>query len=501
MIIPPELLERFRVLSLERLGRVETSWNRLVFEGGGADDLVRPMLREIHTVKGDAAIVGAHEVAQLCQKLEDLLELAEKRDFEISEDCELVGTMAIQFVGMLLRLKPGAPSGLDLDGFVRQVDDVTREARTLPAPPRRRMPRRTGPNPERNEEEIRARLATAATTVFVEYLSARGVTSRSRLRDAWTTLRRELVRLEVTELDPLIERHVEPIREQAALLGKDVDIQLDLAPAAVSPRVATAIDVAVLHLLRNAIDHGIEPPHERGSKPAQGIVHVRTAIVGPRLEIVVEDDGRGIQLPEVRAKAIANGLLDPTSEITEAGLLDLLFAPGFTTKPRVTELSGRGIGMDAVRTAITRVGGQVRIETSPTGTRVTATTPTVMRQLPVHRFTAPNGVAIAISARWTASIETVTDDAVDPLHLLQLAAAKRPTSDVAQPSRDLGLCLRWGFLDCKLRASSEPQLMIAERICPTPDDYPLEIVTVDGQETLLVRPEHVLDLSHKRGVA
>ena len=82
--------------------------------------------------------MGFHEVRELCQKLEDLLEITEELELQISEDLELVVTMAIQLVGMLLRLKPGMTAGLDLGGFVRQVDDVLRETRMLPPPQRRR---------------------------------------------------------------------------------------------------------------------------------------------------------------------------------------------------------------------------------------------------------------------------------------------------------------------------------------------------------------------------
>jgi two-component system chemotaxis sensor kinase CheA len=502
MNLPPEFLERFRVLSLERVGRVENAWNRLVHEDE-AEGLVRQMLREVHTLKGDASVVGAHEVLLLCQKLEDLLEVAEELRFEISEDLELVVTMAIQFLGMLLRMKAGAMTGLDLAGFVRQVEEVLRETRTIPIAPRLRRTTHRGTTSDapidRLSEPTRQRLAAAATTVFLEYLSARGTTSRTRLRGVWTTMRQELARMEVAELGPLLERHVASAHELARGLGKRAAIELELASTRVAPRVAEAVDIAVLHLIRNAIDHGIEPPAERvrAGKPEQGRVSVRATPRDANIEISVEDDGGGIDLAAVRATAIASGLLDAASTIDDAALSILVFEPGLSTRANVTQLSGRGVGMDVVKSTVSSVGGQVRIATSPSGTTVTLVVPALVRHLHAYQFLAPGGaVSLAVSARWTPSIESSIGDAIDPLHTIQLFGSSRQTSvEPPKPVREVAVRLRWGFLEVNLRAATEPRLVTAERICSTPDDHPVEVVVIDGQETLLLRPEHVTELA------
>ena len=507
-MIPEELLERFRTLSLERIGRVEAMWNGLV-QNIGVDEAARQINRDVHTLKGDAAIVGFFEVQILCQKLEDLLQLAEEMHYEISEDFELVVTMAIQFVGMLLRKKRGsAMTGLDLPGFVRQVDDVLRESRALPVSTRgggRRAGSRSAP-PEslrdRVSEVTRQRLATAATAAFLEYLSARGVSSRSRLRSVWTTLKQELIRMQFTELAPLLEYHAQAAAELASGVGKRLSLQLERSNACVDPRVAEAIDVAVVHVMRNAIDHGIEPPAVRAAagKLENGMLRVRVAETSGAIEIAIEDDGRGIDLAAVRAKGIERGLLkaEHADEATDAELIELVFQPGFSTKGSVTDLSGRGVGMDAVRSALSRVGGSVRLKTKPTGTTVTLTVPAPLRHIPVYHFLAPGGsVALAVLARWTPSLDPMPPaDAIDPLHTIQLFGSSRQTSvQPPMPIRDLGLRLRWGFLEVSLRSSTEPRLVTAERICPTADDYPVEVISIEGQETLMLRPEHISELA------
>jgi len=507
-MIPEELLERFRTLSLERVGRVEAMWNGLV-QNVDADESARQIARDVHTLKGDAAIVGFFEVQILCQKLEDLLQLAEEMHYEISEDFELVVTMAIQFAGMLLRKKRGsAMTGLDLPGFVRQVDDVLRESRALPLSPRGRA-RRAGGRPaapeaarDRVSEITRQRLATAATSAFLEYLSARGVSSRARLRSVWQTLKQELIRMQFTELAPLLEYHAQAAADLASSVGKRLSLQLERSNACIDPRVAEAIEVAVVHVMRNAVDHGIEAPAARAAagKPENGMLRVRVAETSGAIEISIEDDGRGIDLAAVRAKGIERGLLDAkrATEATDAELIELVFQPGFSTKGAVTDLSGRGVGMDAVRSALARVGGSVRIKARETGTTVTLAVPAPLRHLPVYHFLAPGGsVALAVLARWTPSMDPMPPpEAIDPLHTIQLFGSSRHSAvNPPTPIRDLGLRLRWGFLEVSLRSATEPRLVTAERICPTPDDYPVEVVMVEGQETLMLRPEHISELA------
>jgi len=169
-----------------------------------------------------------------------------------------------------------------------------------------------------------------------------------------------------------------------------------------------------------------------------------------------------------------------------------------STKTRATELSGRGVGMDAVKTAIERVGGKIRIVTSSAGTTVAITVRALVRHLNAYQFLAPGAaVSLAVSARWTPAIElSRAADSIDPLHAIQLFGKTRQTAvGMTMPLRHLSIRLRWGFLEVSLRAATEPRLVTAERVCPTAEDHPIEVIIVDGVETLLIRPEHVSELA------
>jgi two-component system sensor histidine kinase and response regulator WspE len=123
------------------------------------------------------------------------------------------------------------------------------------------------------------------------------------------------------------------------------------------------------HLLRNAIDHGIEPPEERLAigKPEEGTIRLEAAHTGGMLSITVSDDGRGVELERMRQKVLSKQLTTPemAASLTEAELMEFLFLPAFSTKEQVTEISGRGVGLDVVHDMAHQVGGTVRAVSEP----------------------------------------------------------------------------------------------------------------------------------------
>ncbi len=502
--LPESILARFRTLSLERIGRVESIWNALL-QGAGGEEAVREMSRDLHTLKGDAKVVGFDDVHVLAHKLEELVALAGQFEYRVSEDFELVVTMATQFASMLLRKKTTGNGGIDLDGFVRQVDDVLRESlviRKARSTPARAAFVPADPATDRLSAETRGRLAASASEAFLEYLAARHPGSRTRLRRIWQTLRHELSRMGATELAPLLERQRHAGEALAAELGKKVELVNEANEVRLEPRVAEAVDVAVLHLVRNAIDHGIERPEVRAAagKPRAGRIRMRGEETAGNLLVSVEDDGAGLDVEAVRAAAVERGVLAEGRAVTAEVLAELVFQPGFTTRATVSDVSGRGVGLDAVKAGLTKVGGVVRLATRPGhGTTITLVVPAPVRQLRVFQFLAPGGALnLAVSARWTPTVVSSTAYAIDPLEAMQLVIGSRQTLAGTPPPRQLAMRLRWGFLEVPIRIGSEPVLATAERVCPTADDYPLEVVVIDGVEALLLRPEHVAERAARR---
>lgn len=485
MELPQEIVARFRQLTLERLLAVEHAWS-LLAQGQGDAAVERELHRHVHTLKGDSRVVGFSDVNLLCQKLEDLLFFAAQRSYQVPDDVDVMVTMALQFITMLVRKKVGASlGGIDLAGFCRQLDDVLITSRATPLPRVERLTPRE--DAAATHDAGTPKLAVAATQVFVESLRAADAEAAARLRGLWRTLSHELRALDAVSLEGLLAPHLSAASSLAAELQKTVMVQQHVAEARVSRDAAEAIGAAVLHALTNAVDHGIELPQARlaaGKNPA-GSVTVRAREVQHAVELKVEDDGAGVDLDLVLARAKEERLLEGRFP-TEEALLELLFHPGFSTRSAVTSSSGRGIGLDAVRAAMTRVGGTVRLSsTRGRGTQVVLRVPQVVGATAVVRFSVPGArFALAVPATWS-----VSEGGVEPMDLLAQLGVGRGGGASAEAVRSLQL-QRGGMRVCVM-ATSAPVAATAERLCPTPEEEPLEVVAVAGVELLLVRPERL----------
>ncbi|UQA59340.1 ATP-binding protein [Polyangium aurulentum] len=492
--LPPELVARFRGIALERLERVESRWAELL-RGEGEPDLSIEVQQELHTLKGEAKMMGFAGVATLCHALEGLVSAAEARSFSVPEDVDLVATMAIRFMVVLLRKKDASPgAGMDVDGFVRQIEEVMAEL--PPVTPSRtfeprisQRPAAIVEGPDRISRATQQRLAEAAARAFLEHLAARR--ARPRLFAVYAGLRDTLVSLSAVPLDARLVRHEEAARALANDLGKQIDVVFEAGEVRARADVVEALEVAVLHTLRNAIDHGIEPPEARcgAGKSAQGTVRVSARQIEDVVEVRVEDDGAGVDLEAVRARAIDLGIVaeDRAATMLPEALGELVFRPGLSTRTEVTDVSGRGIGLDAVRAAIARVGGRISVSTrAGAGTAVVVRVPQPGCRIPVVCFEARGAdvlFAVAGGAGTLVGPEAEAE-AADPMDLLDIAAP----FDAASGEGTRVAVVR-GLERFVFHAGGPPRQSVADRVCPTSDDCPVEIVMIDEIEAVLLRPE------------
>jgi two-component system chemotaxis sensor kinase CheA len=345
VILPDALLARFRAVAFERLERVDATWVALT-HGSAPPNAEEQLFRELHTLKGDARVVGFADVAVLCQRLEDLLTAARQRRYRVHEDVDIVVTMAIQFVGMLLRKRSGvARSGIDLDGFIAQIEQVLSEwlRRSSEAPDGavQMRPQLSFDEPEGSPAAARARLSVVATTVYLEHLRASG-RSRARLREVWDVLSREIVDFEALPVAPLIARHTAASAELARELGKSVAIVADAGDLRVTKEVFNVLSTAILHGIRNAIDHGLElsAARERAGKPRLPTLRVSLHPRDDLLELEVADDGAGIDFEAVREVAARRGLA-PAQWLGVAGPSELAEMLSTQCGPRQSDWAAR----------------------------------------------------------------------------------------------------------------------------------------------------------------
>ena len=183
---------------------------------------------------------------------------------------------------------------------------------------------------------------------------------------------------------PLFQRMSRIVREAAQATGKEVRLVADGADTEVDKTVIERLADPLTHMIRNSVDHGLEMPEERltKGKDPTGIVHLLAAHRSGRVIIEVRDDGAGIDRGRVRQKAIENGLIDEDAALSDSEIDNLLFMPGFSTAKEVSNLSGRGVGMDVVKRSIQSLGGRISITSTPNiGTTLTISLPLTLAVL------------------------------------------------------------------------------------------------------------------------
>jgi chemotaxis protein histidine kinase CheA/CheY-like chemotaxis protein len=206
---------------------------------------------------------------------------------------------------------------------------------------------------------------------------------------------RRLLRAAEEQLDRILRLQLQPLRgslppppryarELGRSLKREVEVVVEGEDTRLDRRIARELDDALLHLVRNAVDHGIESPEVREGrgKPRAGRLRLRASATGARVRLEIADDGAGIDSKRVRQQAVHAGILDAAAAaaLGRDELLRLLFAPGFSTRRKVSEVSGRGVGLDVVASAVNRVGGEVFLSSEPRqGTTVALEVPVARR--------------------------------------------------------------------------------------------------------------------------
>lgn len=190
-----------------------------------------------------------------------------------------------------------------------------------------------------------------------------------RLDSISDELREEVMRLRMVPVAGVFRKHVRTVRDLSANLGKRARLELVGDDTELDKLLVEAVDEPLMHLVRNAVDHGLEAPDARAAagKPAEGVVRLAAAHRGNQVEIRVSDDGKGLDPAKLRAKAVEKGVIrqDEADNMDDADARMLIFRAGFSTAAQVSEVSGRGVGMDVVRTTIVqKLKGSIDVEST-----------------------------------------------------------------------------------------------------------------------------------------
>ncbi|ENN95572.1 CheA signal transduction histidine kinase [Methanocaldococcus villosus KIN24-T80] len=205
----------------------------------------------------------------------------------------------------------------------------------------------------------------------------------NRLSMLINELQEEVMAMRMVPVSYVFNRFPRMVRDLAKALNKEVELIMEGTDIELDRTVLDELAEPLVHLIRNAIDHGIEPPEEREKlgKPRKGRLRLAAIRERDHVNIIVEDDGRGIDPEKVKKKAIERGLIteEEAKKMSDHEIINLIFLPGFSTKEQVSEVSGRGVGMDVVKTKIESLGGSVVVYSEKgKGTRVVLKLPLTM---------------------------------------------------------------------------------------------------------------------------
>ena len=211
--------------------------------------------------------------------------------------------------------------------------------------------------------------------------------------------------LRMLPVKPLVQKLQRVVRDTAKALGKEVEFKVNGEQMEIDKSVLDRLADPLIHILRNAVDHGLELPVDRtkSGKSTEGTVELSFLNEGNHLVIEVKDDGKGINGDVLRKKAIEKRLISEGEALTEKQLVNLIFHPGFSTKTETSEISGRGVGMDVVKTNVEKIGGHVDIST------VVGTGSTFKLQIPLSLAVVDGLVVTSESSRFVVPLSQVQE--------------------------------------------------------------------------------------------
>ncbi|EAQ82569.1 two-component system sensory/regulatory protein-like (Che family protein) [Blastopirellula marina DSM 3645] len=437
-----ELVAEFVIESNEHLANVESQL--LAIEAGGASvdvDLVNTVFRAIHSIKGAAGFLGLRNINDLSHSLENVLN--KLRNLELVPNSAMTDVMlraSDQLRSMINDIDNS--NNMPIADFVEQLDQiavggaptaaatVTETVATTaavdeaapieiapPTPVAETPPVVAEPAPiakaasEEHRPEVSANVEAnirvpvsvldrlmnltgelvLCRNQVIQAISCRNDSGleavASGLDQVTSELQDAVMQTRMQPIGSVFNRFIRVVRDLGAKLGKECNLQIDGKEVEVDKSIIEAIGDPMTHLIRNSMDHGLETPQKRvaADKSPSGQINLRAYHQAGKVRIEIEDDGQGINPAILKEKAVSKGVItqDQADQMSDRDAVRLIFHAGFSTAEKLTDVSGRGVGMDVVRSNIEKLGGTVDVEsTIGRGTNILITLPLTLAIIP-----------------------------------------------------------------------------------------------------------------------
>ena len=407
-----ELLREFIAESQEHLQNIEQGV--LALEASPSDaNTLNSIFRAFHTFKGGAGFLNLTAIQTLAHELESLLDLARQQKLAITpalinlilEGGDTLRQFMLEIGVRLAGEEPAGPITVPtlhlLEAIRAALAGTTVSAETLPtaavgerpaAAPGETLSAAPGAGPEPSNAKTGAITAAIkvdtvkldslvdqmgelviAQSLVVQNADLQGVQSEQLNRDLGQLariskdLQRTVMSLRMVPIHATFQKMQRLVRDLAARLGKKVELVTEGEDTELDRTIVEEISDPLIHMVRNAVDHGLEMPEERQQrgKPVTATVTLRAFHEGGSIVIEIADDGKGLDRERILAKGLELGQVQPGDQLTDSEIFNLILAPGFSTAEKVTDLSGRGVGMDVVRRNIEKLRGKIEIRSVP----------------------------------------------------------------------------------------------------------------------------------------
>lgn len=433
-----EFIQEFLVESTENLDQLDR--DLIALEQAPADeDRLASIFRTVHTIKGNSGFFGFSKLGALTHSGEHLL--GKLRDGKLSLDDRVTGSLYSMVDAVRSILQSIEATGSEGDQDFRDLaqtltavaageaaavaakpkapapESAEKPPSAVPTPSPSVVPAAEAPRPpekadEKSSEQPTAGRSATESTIRVDVglvasildLVGELVLARNQLRSidsvdpamqavvqrinaVTNALQETAVKTRLQPIEQVFSKFPRTVRDLAVACGKEVHLVIDGVDTELDRTLIESIRDPLTHLVRNAVDHGIEPPavREAAGKPRAGTLSLRAFNESGQVTIEVQDDGGGIPVEAARAKAVAKGLVaaDVAATLPDEQVLQFIFAPGFSTAAAVTAVSGRGVGMDVVKTNIEAIGGTVDLQSvAGAGTTIRVRVPLTLAIMP-----------------------------------------------------------------------------------------------------------------------
>ncbi len=397
---PDDLVEEFITESSELLDSLNNDLLKLENSTESVDeDLINDIFRAFHTLKGNSGILGLEKMSSVAHKSEDILNLI--RDKKITPSSGIIDVLlsSVDWIkGFMEEVRTGGAATRDTKEILARLSGITGEPMATPAKEEKSPVKVTKKNetvsrkPRRKvEQTIRVdverldtlmnlagelvlgknRLLQVSNELSQTFGGTKEIEDLNGVNNALgfvtTEIQESIMQMRMLPISYVFRKFPRLVRDLSREKKKEIELLISGEDTELDRSVIESIGDPLVHLLRNAVDHGIEDPktREKQGKPAKGTISLSAFQEGNHIVIEIGDDGAGIDTEKIVKKAVEKNILTEAEaeKLPQRDIINLIFKPGFSTAKKITDVSGRGVGMDVVHSNISKLNGTVDIKT------------------------------------------------------------------------------------------------------------------------------------------